>query len=287
MKKGVIVKGRARSGGRQLASYLLTQGENEHIEILSVDGQAQFDKHQFIDLLGDFSLTEKITRSRAGIYHCTINPPEEIARSMTKAQWLKAAEIAMEGLGFGGQRMASVLHQKKGRRHLHLAIERTNLETHKAIPISHNYAKHLKIGHRLAQIYGLQPLPQRNPNRGAMKEALTKVWNETTSAATFIKQIKQQGYLIAKGYEKPFLVVDETGQSFNLVRHLDKIKTKEVRERFKGTVLMNEREAIAFVSNQLSLTQQQPHHSINEEKQAFLETLKNTRKQQTQKLKMK
>jgi hypothetical protein len=288
MAKGVIVKGRARGGGRQLASYLLTQGENEQVRVLSVDNQERFSEQDFRDLLGDFSLTEKLTRSRKGTYHLTINPPEDIARQLTDKQWLEAAAITMEELGFTGQRMASVLHQKHGRRHLHLAIERTNLETGKATPISHNYARHLKAGKRLAQLYGLEPLPERNPRRGTMKTTLTKLWQQTTDAASFIRQAKEQGYMIAKGHERPFLVVDDTGQSFNLVRHLEGVKTQTVRNRMKGSVLLSEREAVAFVRQQLTITENKKIPNQENTRQAFLDSLNKTRERtQTHKPRMR
>lgn len=276
----MIVKGRTRGGGRQLASYLLAMGQNEQVELLYVDGQSQFAEQDFRDLLGDFSLTEKLTRSRKGIYHASINPPEDFAHTMSKEDWQQAAQILAQELGFSDQRMAMVLHQKHGRQHLHVAFERYNHETGKSIPISHNYAKHLRAGRKMAQLFGLQPVPERNPRREPMKETLTRVWHETPDAKTFIREVKQHGYLVSKGYEKPYLVIDDTGRSFNLVRHLDGIKTKQVRERFKGSVLMEEREAVAFVRNQQAITENKKKPEQDEARQAFLQTLQQTRKNQ-------
>lgn len=277
----MVIKGRIRGGGRQLASYLLTQGENEDVQLLYVDGQQRFDQQDFRDLLGDFSLTEKLTRSRKGIYHATINPPQEFSRQMSKEDWLYSAQTLAAELGFSEQRMALVLHKKHGRQHLHVAIERTNLDTGRIMPISHNYSKHLKAGQKLSQHFGLQEVPERNPRRVPMKEALTRLWHDTPDAKTFIRQAKQQGYMVSKGYDrKPFLVVDNTGRSFNLVRHLDGIKTNAVRDRFKGTILMEEREAVAFVRSQLTITENKQSQNQKDDRQAFLDTIKQARNQQ-------
>lgn len=286
----MVIKGRTRGGGRQLANYLLTKGDNEQVGLLYVDGQERFSEQDFRQLLGDFSLTEKLTRSKKGIYHVTINPPEGIDQRMSKEHWLQAASVLTEELGMGEQRMAMVLHQKNGKRHLHIAIERYNHETGKVIPIDHNYRKHLKAGQKIAQHLGLQPLPERNPKRKPMKEALTTLWHDTQDATGFIRQAKQQGYMVCKGYDrKPFLVVDETtGRSFNLVRHLENIQTRAVRERLKGSVLMEEREAVAFVRTRKTATESQPEQETLSASEAFLQNIQQTRKQQrTHKPKMR
>ncbi len=280
----MVVKGKTRGHGSQLASYLLSMGENERVNLVYVDGQARVNAQDFRRLLGDFSLTEKLTRSRKGIYHASINPPEEFSRKMSKDDWLQAAGILAKELGFSNQRMAVVLHQKLGREHIHCIWERYNHENGKILPVSHNYEKHLRAGREMAQVFSLRPLSNRNPRRDPMKETLTRLWTETPDAKTFIQQAKQHGYWLSRSQEKrPYRVHDDTGRSFNLVGHLKGIKTKEVRERFKGIVLMDEREAVAFVRNQQAITE---NKKAPEDKARidFLEALKQTRtKQQTHK----
>lgn len=275
------ITGKIRGNGRQLASYWLTQGENESIRILYVDGQSDFDEKSLRTLLGDFSLNELLTKSRQGIYHATINPEANDARSMTDADWLRAAEILAEELGFANQRRAVALHLKYERWHAHIALERYNHQTGKMIPIAHNYKKQDRARAKIEQEFSQQPTPRRNPNRPAMKAALTELWHETTDATTFIRKAKQQGYMVSKGYDrKPFMVVDSTGRSFNLVRHLEGINTNDVRTRFKDTVLMEEREAIAFMRSRQIITNEQPRQQIESDRQTFLNTLKQKRNNQ-------
>lgn len=174
--------------------------------------------------------------------------------------------------------MALVLHEKSGRKHLHVALERYNHETGKVIPFSHNYARHLSAGQKLSRHFGLQEMPERNPSRTIMKDTLTRLWEETQDATSFLQRAKQEGYMVSKGYDrKPFLVVDSTGRSFNLVRHLDGINTKAVKERFKGIALMEEREAVAVVRSQTTMAKNKQGLNRQDDRQAFLDILQQKR----------
>lgn len=177
--------------------------------------------------------------------------------------------------------MALVLHEKNSRKNLHVALERYIHETGKVIPVSHSYARHLSAGQKLSRHFGLQEMPERNPSRVPMKETLTRLWQETPDATSFLQRAKQEGYMVSKGYDRrPFLVVDSTGRSFNLVRHLEGINTKAVKERLKGTVLIEEREVVAFVRNQPARAKNNQGMNRHNDRQAFLDTLQQKRNQQ-------
>jgi hypothetical protein len=292
-----VIKGGARSNGRQLGSYLLSKKDNESVRILEVDSNTSFTEQEFRDLLGDFTLNEQLTRSRLGLYHGIINPEEEYSRSMSDKDWQQAADILGEELGFTGQRRAIVLHAKHGRTHAHIAFERYHHETGKMLSYSHNYRKHDKARARIEQTFNQQPTPVRNPHRAKMKATLTKLWQEEPTATAFIKAVKQEGYMISNGFGRnPYMVVDDTGRSFPLVRHLDGIRLKEVRERFKDTVLAEEKDAIAFMRTQQAVTgqrsakarqQTKPNEENTQDiaKEAFKENLAQMRAGQQQRMK--
>ena len=104
--------------------------------------------------------------------------------------------------------------------------------------------------------------------------------------------------MISNGFGRnPYMVVDDTGRSFPLVRHLDGIRLKEVRERFKDTVLAEEKDAIAFMRTQQAVTGQRsakarqqlkPDNETMEQnvaKEAFKENLARMRASQQQRMK--
>ncbi|RYZ36336.1 MAG: relaxase, partial [Sphingobacteriales bacterium] len=242
-------RGRSRGNGRQLSSYLLTINKNEEVRLLDVDGALSFTEIDFHQLLQDMSYNEKLTKSRKGIYHLIINP--ETTTKLTDKDWIKAADVFMEELGLSNQRRAIMLHTKNGRQHAHVPIERYNHETGIMIELKHDYGKHYKARAKLEAMFGEKPTPKFNPKRPAMKVTLTELWNRTVDASTFMKEAKKQGYMVTSGFGKtPYAVVDDTGRSFNLVRHLDGVKTKDVRERLKDKTLAGEKETIAFIRTQ-------------------------------------
>ncbi len=285
-----VIKSKIRGHGRQLAAYLTEMGENEEVRILDVDGMADFDETDLKELLKDFSRNELLTKSRQGIYHATINPPDEASLVIRDADWLMAADILAEEIGFSCQRRAIVLHQKHGRRHIHVAFERYDHEKSKMIPIDHNYRKQDKARAKLEQVFNLKPTSRRNPDHATVKQDLTALWTQSTNAMTFLNDAKKQGYVIASGYDRiPFMVVNQKGRAFNLVRHLNGIKTKEVRDRFRDIVLPNEREAIAFIRTQEAVTGQKARQeketvpgNENALRNAFMENLTKMHQKQQQ-----
>jgi hypothetical protein len=58
--------------------------------------------------------------------------------------------------------------------------------------------------------------------------------------------------MIATGTQRPYMVVDDTGRSFDLVRQIEKVKTKEVRQRLKDEDVLTEKQAIKIVRRKLS-----------------------------------
>jgi hypothetical protein len=284
----MVLKSKIRGNGRQLAHYLLTKADNEQVRILDVDGRKNFSEQDVRDMLGDFSLAEKLTRSRQGIYHAVINPPADASLTMTDKQWLTAVDILAEEIGFSEQRRVSILHTKNGRQHLHVAFERINYETLTMLPISHNYRKQDKARARMEQVFAEQPTPKRNPHRPEMKRTLTALWKKSGSAKEFLKSAKEEGYMISEGFGRvAYAVVDRTGRSYNLIRDLEGVKVKEARERFRDSALPTEKEAIAFQRNRQGISEKKQEQKPQEAKNEFLENLARMKmKQQSQKLRM-
>jgi hypothetical protein len=274
----MVIKGKIRGGGRQLASYLLAQGENEAIRILDVDGQRNFDQQDLRDLLGDFSLNERLTRSRQGLYHASINPSEEDAAELTDAQWRQAADILAAELNFSEQRRALVLHRKGGRVHCHVVFERYDHGKQKMIPVDFNYKRHDKARAKMEQVFQHQPTPERNLRRPMMKKELSRLWHDCEDGKAFVKAARESGYaIVRKEGRAPFWVIDDTGRSFNLVRQLDGCKLKEARDRLGSVTLMDEKKAIALIRTKQALAAERPE---DQERQEWIENMEKLRNKQ-------
>jgi hypothetical protein len=241
----MVVRGKIRGNGAQLATYLLTKADNDNIYLFDIRGTAHPDDLR--KSLLEMSLTSELTKSDKGLYHVQICPPYGEDRKMSREDWFRAAEILEEETGFTGQKRIIVMHDKNDRLHMHVAYERYDHE--KGIMISDSFSRLAqdRARQRMEREFGQTRTPERNKNRPEMKKYLTDVWQQTKDAHSFMTAIAEKGYVIAAGTQRPYMVVDETGRSFDLVRQLANVKTKEVRDRFKETKLVKEKAAIRTV----------------------------------------
>lgn len=254
----MVVTGNSRGNGKQLGDYLLAANDNTRIQIIDVAGWDETDERTMRRTLLSMSLTSELTRSDKGLYHAQINPAYGEDQNMTVEQWRQAADILSKQLQLDEQRRVIVLHTKKGRTHAHVVWERYDFNSGIMISDSFSHLAQNRARQELEITFGHKRTPERNKNRPVIKEKLTDLWRKFQKGHDFIKAAAKEGYIIAKGVKRPFRVVDENGRSFNLVKQIDNVKTKEVRDRLKGERLITEKEAIAQIRDrQTSLTQEQ------------------------------
>ena len=241
----MVIRGATRGNGRQLAGYLLREAGNDRIELLDVAGRDRGSEQDLHDALYDMSVTAELSRSEKGLYHAQINPAPGEDSTMSKEHWFEAADILGGQLGLQEQRRVIVLHEKKGRTHAHVVWERYDHE--KGVLVSDSFSRLAQDRARgeMERAFGHKQTPKRNAHRPELKQALTDTWAKTQNGSEFVKEAKAQGYVIAEGVPRhPYMVVDENGRSFDLVRQLQGIRIKEVRARMKGESLIGEKEAI-------------------------------------------
>lgn len=245
----MVIRGNTRGNGRQLGNYLLARGENERIKVFDIRGTSQ--PNDLKKSLIEMSLTSELTRSGKGLYHAQINPACGEDRQMSRDNWLRAAEILEAELKLAGQKRVIVLHEKQGRIHAHVVWERYDHEKGRMISDSYSRLAQDRARQSMEKELEHSRTPQRNPNRPDMILRLTEVWNCTASGKDFIQEAMNHGYIMARGLRRrPFVVVDKEGRSFDLVRQLKNIKTKDVTERLKGESLMSEKQALAYIKQQ-------------------------------------
>ena len=213
--------------------------------MLDIRGTSQ--PHDLRKSLLEMSLTSELTKSNKGLYHGLYCPDYGEDQTLSDEDWIRAADIMEEERGYTGQKRAIVLHEKKGKIHAHIVWERYDHETGIMKSDSFSYHDHDKARRRMEIEFGHQLTPVRNSKRPVMKEYLTSIWQQTDNADAFMQGIAEKGYIVAAGTDRPYMVVDDTGRSFNLVRQLEGVNTLEVRKRFMTTKLMQEKEAIEAV----------------------------------------
>ena len=265
----MVIRGNTRGNGRQLAQYLVTEGGNDQINILEVDGRMRATDAYLHQTLHGMSLTAELTKSQKGLYHAQINPAYSEDRRMTNQDWFRATDILARELGLSEQRRVIVLHTKKNRTHAHVVFERYDHQTGRVISDSFSRLAQDRARKEMERVFEHQPTPHRNKHRPELKETLTGLWQQTETGSDFIQKVHDSGYLLAEGVPRhPFMVVDENGRSFDLVRQLKGVRIKEVRQRLRDETLIPEKQAIEIIrqrqesSSDASTTQQPPHDQL-------------------------
>ncbi|ACU63729.1 relaxase/mobilization nuclease domain-containing protein [Chitinophaga pinensis] len=241
----MIVKGRIRGNGGQLASYLLRKGENDTVRLFDIRGTSHL--YDLRKSLLEMSFTSELTRTDKGLYHVQINPRPGEDKKMTADDWLRAAEIMEEETGFKGQKRIMVMHEKKGRIHMHVAWERYSHGTGKMI--SNKYSRYAqdRARKRMENEFSQNRTPDKNIERPELNKLLAELWALHPSGKAFIKAVGQYGYTVCRSEgRRPMVIINKAGRSFDLVRET-KVKTKDMRERLKGLQLPHDKQVIASI----------------------------------------
>lgn len=228
-----------------MATYLLNKADNDNVYLFDIRGTAHPDDLR--QSLLEISLTSELTKSDKGLYHVQICPAIGADKKMTRDDWLRAVEILEEETGFTNQKRALVMHEKAGRLHLHVVLERYDHELGIMKSDSFSRLAQDRARQRMEIELEQERTPKRNAKQPVLKAELTKLWHETNSPEAFMNAVNQKGYAIAAGTQRPYMLIDDTGRSFDLVRQLAGVKTKAVADRLRDVKLVNEKEAIAVV----------------------------------------
>lgn len=252
----MIIKGGSRGGPSQLARHLQRRDTNEHVEILELQSAAP----NLAEAFRDWQTLTEGTRGTKGLYHANIDPAEDYV--MTREQWERAVEVLEKELGFEGQPRAVVVHEKHGREHVHVVWARTDIDRMILRSDSMNYLAHERASQKLEREFGHEPVPGKHAKRdrekqpefprqeinhaewqqgertgidaATRKDQITALRQASDSPQAFKAALEEQGYILAKGDRRDFVLVDETGTIFSLGRQIHHMKAAELRAFMKG-----------------------------------------------------
>ena len=247
----MVINGAARGRPAELALHLLKTEHNERVHILDIWGTGAPD---LLTALYEMNAIGAGARSRRTLYHANIDPRKD--EQLNEAQKRTAVEKLGRRLGLDGQPFVVVEHVKKGRGHLHVVWSRISLETMTAIPDSHNFRAHEEVARELEREFGHkrthgvhagregEARPSRAPvfaeyqqaERSGLtpqraKQVVTECWHRTTTGQEFVQSLEAQGFALARGDRRDFVLVDRAGEIHGLTRRVDKVKAAEIRER--------------------------------------------------------
>ena len=250
----MIPKGNQRGGGQQLATHLLNAYDNDSVEVADVRGAIAPDLH---GAFAEWYAEAKATKCVKYLYSLSINP-DHTQGPYNREHYDDFIRRTEDKLGLSGQPRAVVFHVKHGREHCHVVWSRIDTEKMKAVQLSHDRQKLRAVAQEYARDHNLTLPPGMQNNRGKDRfpdhakvenlaekqqeertgtskkqrmEQITKAWRENTDGHSFVKALEADGYFLARGDKRSYVVVDLYGEVHSLSRQITGVKAKEIKAR--------------------------------------------------------
>src|SRR5208282_4718095 len=200
-------------------------------------------------------------------------------------------DVLEKELNLEGQPRAIVMHEKFGREHIHVVWARTDIDRMVLRSDSQNYLAHERASQRLEMEFGHEPVPGKHAKRdrdqqpqfpraeanqaewqqgertgidpAARKDQITALKEACDNAQTFKTALEEQGYILAKGDRRDFVIVDQTGSIHSLGRQIRDVKAAELREFMKGI----DRETLPTAAQAVDLQRQRQQEQAPHQQQ--------------------
>lgn len=245
----IIKPSRPGQGGPALARYL-TEGKNEHAEVLEL---RNMDAPHLQAALFDMDRLADGSRCHAHALHIQMRaaPGERLSAS----HWQEAADRVTALFGMEQHQAALVLHhQPDGCTHAHLVLNRVHPETLIAADLWRSKKKCIDLSRELEKEWGLRQVSSQSQHRhrdcyskAARNEAeqarrtgenvydlqayVRQLWENSTSGLEFAEALEAEGFQLAKGDRRAYVVLDRQGNPYSLGQRTTGAKAREVRER--------------------------------------------------------
>ena len=245
----IIKPSRPGQGGPALARYL-TEGKNEHAEVLEV---RNMDAPHLQAALFDMDRLADGSRCHAHALH--IQMRAATGERLSADHWREAADRVTALFGMEQHQAALVLHhQPDGCTHAHLVLNRVHPETLKVADLWRSKKKCIDLSRELEKEWGLRQVSSQSQHRhrdcyskAARNEAeqarrtgenvhdlqayVRQLWENSTSGLEFAEALEAEGFQLAKGDRRAYVVLDRQGNPYSLGQRTTGAKAREVREK--------------------------------------------------------
>ncbi|AFO87184.1 relaxase [Phaeobacter inhibens] len=240
----MILKASQRSGAVALANHLMNDRDNDHVEVIEVDGFMADDLH---GAFKEAHAISKATRCKQFLFSVSLNPPEHAV--VSDDDFRDAADRVANAVGLNDQPYAIVVHEKNGRRHAHAVWSRIDADELKAINLPHfknklrDVSRDLFLDHGWTLPDGLatygnksplnftleewQQAKRQNLDPREIKQVFQDAWSRSENQASFKNALEERGYFLAKGDRRGFVALDIDGNVHAIAKWTG-VKTKDV-----------------------------------------------------------
>lgn len=226
-----------RANGQDLAVHLMNEQDNDLVELIDLRGTVSNDVS---GAFAEWDFQRKAyTNCDKFLYSLSINGDPKQA-PLTHGQYMEYLDDVERTFGLENQGRAIVRHIKNGREHYHAVYSRIDAENKRAIPISFDKVKLMRLTRDFAQRHDIE-LPKGYSNTedraqssqlslydkvqeqatGISKQErsdfVTDCWRRRDSPTSFVAELEEGGYILASG-RRPYVLVDRFGHINSLAR---------------------------------------------------------------------
>jgi hypothetical protein len=244
----MISKGTTHNNGARLAAYMTTGKDGEKAELWQLRG---FEATNIKDAFRDVQIMAGATKAEQPFFHVQVRNRE--GETLTRQQWEHAADRIERILGLTDQPRAIAFHidEQTGEEHMHVAWSRIDQDrmTAKALPFFKERLK--KISRELEFHFGLEPVTNRRegnikfaPTRAEHEQArrlgldihelrntIRNCWDRSDCGASFQAALEQEGFTLAQGERRDFVVIDQAGGMHALGKRILDVTAAQARKR--------------------------------------------------------
>lgn len=243
----MIVKGNRRGGAKQLADHILRRDTNEDVIIREIENYPakQLDDQSLRNALNLMAAQGQTRGKLRTLYHSILAPQEG---EMLNAKQLKhAVDTLAKNLGMEGHPRAIVEHRKSGRQHFHVVFNILNPETGKQARLQWTRKIEWNTSRLLEKELNLKPVEakgrparrweaERGKRSGIdplqVRKEVTAIYKTSKTGQEFVAALDKAGYVLTKGKNNSYVLVDRAGDIHGLMRRIEGAKVKDLRQKF-------------------------------------------------------
>jgi hypothetical protein len=243
----MIIVASQRSGAVALADHLMNMHDNDHVEVIEIDGFMAEDLH---GAFKEAHAISKATKCQQFLFSVSLNPPEQ--EIVSDDDFREAADRVAKAVGLSGQPRAIVVHEKNGRRHAHAVWSRIDVNAMKAVPLPHfknklrDVARDLYLDHGWVLPDGLATYGNKNPlnftlaqwqqalrqghDPREVKQIFRQAWERSDGINGYKAALEERGFYLAEGDRRGFVALDHQGNIYAAGRWSG-VKAKEMKSK--------------------------------------------------------
>ncbi len=231
-----------------LAAYMETSKDGERAELWELRGFAATtikDAFRCVDVMAG------ATKAEQPFFHVQVRNRE--GEIMTRQQFEYAADRIERMLGLTGQPRAITFHtyEHNNDQHMHVAWSRIDQDTMKAKPVPFFKLRLKNISRELELHFGLEPVTNHRESKikyaptkaqeeqarrlgldiHKVQNAIRDLWDRSDNGRSFQAALEHEGFILAKGERRDFVVIDQAGGMHPLGKRILDMTASKVRDR--------------------------------------------------------